>query len=149
LHVVALVSPGEAKCLGLICPHIQKPAERIESIGKPVPSPPEGERARVRGLIEGILFVPSAHLSPNPDHNAVEAFTNLGIPNPDDTNPLFLQVSIPFHVLSPTVGICVPAPIYFNRYFLLRAIEVQNVWSQRMLASELEPRLLSIPQSFP
>lgn len=81
--------------------------------------------------------------------NALSVLQNLHIPESKHANPALSEEEIPLPIPSLVRWLTVHIPIEFNRQLCRRVVEVEDVRTNRMLASEFEPSEASTAQNTP
>jgi len=71
------------------------------------------------------------------------------IPEAQDANAAGLEVSVAIGVVVRGVTTSVFAAVDLDHDAVLGAVEVRDVWTNRLLASKLEPKHLSAAKSLP
>ncbi len=101
------------------------------------PLPPEGE-----GWGEGLF-----HCSPNRLQHAVNVLVHIAVPKPKYCEPEIVEGLIAHNI--PLRFNRMPGPINFDNKLSLKANEIDDVWTERMLTTELTVIYLAGPHAGP
>jgi hypothetical protein len=79
--------------------------------------------------------------------HALQVIIHITIPEPDDSNPQRLQVLLALTVM--LLLIAVRVAVKLNGQLQSRAVEIHNVWADRLLAAKLHALELLSAQTLP